>query len=184
MNIKRFFIAFVLLLGIAFLLFLRVVGGWSPFDETPITVPIDLSKAGNVVEIKLNVWEELHYRFSLKFSRKDSREDNGVDAKKLDEFLGYSIYDPKTKVETITGTPVSIKVTIYKMDDKDTRSLILDQTYITKGRDSWWNYVARKFGAIDLPRGTYLIRVENLEGFPELIDRKVNICLYRPSSLK
>jgi hypothetical protein len=184
MRIKRFFIAFVLVLGIAFLVFIRVGGGWSPFDETPITVPIDLSKAGNVVEIKLNVWEELHYRFSLKFSRKDSREDNGVDAKKLDEFLGYSIYDTKTKVETITGTPVPIKVTIYKIDDKNTRSLMLDETYITKGRDSWWDYVARKFGAIDLPRGTYLIRVENLEGFQELADRKVNFTIYRPSMMK
>lgn len=180
MHIKRFFIAFVLVLGIAFLVFIRVVGGWSPFDKTPITVPIDLSKAGNVVEIKLNVWEKLRYIFSLKFSRKDSREDKGVDTKKLDEFLGYSIYDPKTKVETITGTPVSIKVTIYKMDDKNTSSPMLDETYITKGRDYWLDYVAREFGAITLPRGTYLVRVENLDGFQELADRKVNFAIYRP----
>jgi len=189
MRIKRFFIAFVVVFGIAFFIFSRVVVGWSPFDETPITVPIDLSKAGNVVEIKLNVWEKLRYAFSLEFN-KGFEENTSIDAKKFEEFIGRFFYDPETKAWRNNGTPIPINITIYKIDEKDTPVLIFDEEFITRGHEYLIYYqkiipfLGRRVTALNLERGHYLIRVESLENFPELTGRQVYLSIYRPNSFK
>lgn len=186
MSIKRFFIAFVAVFSIAFFIFSRVVVGWSPFDETPINVPIDLSKAGSVVEIKLNVWEKLRYAFRLEFS-KVSEGDTSVDVKKIEEFIGRNFYDPKTKVGGQTGTPIPIKITIYKIGEKDTPVLIFDEKFITRGHGyliyhEKVPFLGRRVTALDLARGHYLIRVESLENFPELTGWQMYVRIIRPNS--
>lgn len=187
MSIKRFFIAFVLVFGIAFFIFSRVVVGWSPFDETPITVPIDLSKAGSVVEIKLNVWEKLRYAFRLEFS-KASEGDTRVDVKKIEEFIGRDFYDPKTKVGGKTGIPIPIKITIYKIGEQDTPVLIFDEAFTTRGHEyliyhhEIVPFLGRRVTALDLARGHYLIRVESLENFPELTGWQMYVRIIRPNS--
>ena len=185
MSNRMFFTGLLLTFTVipAFVISIWFFSTWSPFDNTPIKIPIDLSKAGSVVEVKMRAWGKVHYKVDLDFIFKSHKEDNGTDYKKLFNILGDRTYDPRTGVTTKTGAEIPIKLTIYKLDHRDARTAIFDESFITKGRDYWGSRdMGRVLSAFSLEHGKFIIRVENLEGFQELADRKVNLTIYRPST--
>ena len=169
------------------------------FDSTPtptITIPIDLSKAGTIVDMEFRVnYDESTY-FSLDFSFITDKVDNDVDYKKVKKFLGINGYsyenDKKITVGdyarakrelgnivdkkyNLDGTIVPLRIVLSKMEDNATLSTFLDKTYNTRGENGGdTSSLYREFLNKYLEKGKYKLVVENLKSFKELKDRKIN----------
>ncbi len=177
--------------------------GWlgDLFDSTPtppISVPIDLSKAGSVVETEVRIDDDSHnYIFSLHFFYINPKEDGKVDAKKVLKFAGFNAYDPFNgkqigygdyeqakrnlgdlidETYNCDGTVVPIQLTIYQLGENNSRTLVIDKSFFSKGYNGGsGKYSSREFAAIDLAKGRYLVKVQSINGFVELRDRKVEL---------
>lgn len=182
--------------------------GWlgSLFDSTPtppISVPIDLSQAGSVVEMDVRIKETWGHDFLLDFVYKADGSVN-IDAKKVRKFLGFNSYDPHDGVKLrhgdyeqakrnlgdlidetydCDGTIVPIKLTIHQINKDNTKKLIVDKLYMTKGDGGGgWNggagsAISRDIESISLDKGKYVIRVENIQAFSEMNGREVKFTI-------
>lgn len=145
------------------------------FDSTPtppISIPIDLSKAGSVVETEISIKEKRGYIFALHFSYIGHKKDGGIDTDKLYKILGNASYDAHTGVRIPSGIPIHIKLSIYKLNDNNSRTMIIDDDYITRGYDeSSSTYMSRYINIITLAEGKYFIRMQTNENISVLKDR-------------
>lgn len=152
--------------------------GWfgDLFDSTPtppISIPIDLSKAGSVVEAEISIKEKKGYIFALHFSYIGHKKDGGIDTDKLHMILGDASYDTNTGVKIPSGIPIQIKLSIYKINDNNSQTMIIDDDYITRGYDgSNSTYMSRYINIIPLEKGKYSIRIQTKENILVLQDRK------------
>ena len=64
-------------------------------NPNPISIPIDLSQAGSVVEKEVKIEESWSYHLILQFAVHDRKEDGGLDGKRVWKFLGFNSYDPR-----------------------------------------------------------------------------------------
>jgi len=161
-------------------------------NPDPISIPIDLSQAGSVVEKEVKIEEAWAYYLFLEFEV----HDRGFDARKIEKFLGfnsYSLHDGKKlrfgdyelakrnlgdlidETYDCDGTIAPIKVTIHQINKDNTKKLIADNLYMTKG-DSPGLYT-RGIAIISLDKGRHIFRIENIEAFPEMMGRKVNFII-------
>ena len=163
------------------------------FDSTPtptITIPVDLTKAGTIVDMEFRVnYDESTY-FALRFSCTDVKLDGGKDCKERRKFLGFNGYfygdgkqitiadyerakrglgDMIDKSYDLDGTRVPLKFTLHKVKDNGTLSIVLDKTYDTKGYNA--ERGSRHITVKHLNKGKYILKVENLKAFEELKGR-------------
>ena len=170
--------------------------GWlgNLFDSTPtepIRLPIDLSKAGSVVEIEVRVTEYGAYYFSLEFLYTDKTKDGIRDAKIARKIAGYNAYRPSgeqsrhytlelakqdsgsliDETYNLDGTTIPIRLTFSQIEKDGSRKLIKDEIYQTRGAGS---NLEREFEKFFLDKGKYSIRVENIEGISEMKNRNAD----------
>ncbi|ACZ12021.1 DUF5625 family protein [Sulfurospirillum deleyianum] len=165
-------------------------------NPDPISIPIDLSQAGSVVEREVKIEETWAYDLFLEFAVLDRKEDGGLDGKKVRKFLGFNSYNPydgkklgfgdyeqaKRKLGDLIdetydcdGTIAPIKLTIHQINKDNTKKLIVDNLYMTKGYSS--GAYERDIAIISLDKGKYIFRIENIEAFQEMNARKVNFII-------
>lgn len=163
-------------------------------NPDPISIPIDLSQAGSVVEKEVKIEETWAYYLFLEFEVHD--RDGGFDDKKVKKFLGFNSYDlhdgeklrrgnyeqAKRNLGNLIdetydcdGTIAPIKVTIYQINQDNTKKLIVDNLYMTKGYGE--GAYTRDIAIIRLDKGKYIFHIENIEAFSEMIGRKVNFII-------
>ncbi|ACZ12270.1 DUF5625 family protein [Sulfurospirillum deleyianum] len=166
-------------------------------NPNPISIPIDLSQAGSVVEKEVKIEESWSYHLILQFAVHDRKEDGGLDGKRVWKFLGFNSYDPRDGKQVgyvdyrlakselgdlidetydCDGTVVPIKITIHQINQDNTKKLIADNLYMTKGNGS--GAYTRDITTISLDKGKYIFRIENIEAFSEMIGRKVDFTIY------
>jgi len=159
--------------------------GWfaNLFDSTPtppITVPIDLSKAGNTAEIKMRVKNEWNYQCCLLFYY-TFPEHHEID-NFIENFVGTTKYRTDSGLPIYSGTSVPIKLSIYKIDRKKKQLLSL-HTYLTiasiasGGNNSTGYYLQRLVQTFKFEKGKYILKIENLKGFSRLQDCKVEFSI-------
>lgn len=171
--------------------------GW--FDSTPtppISIPIDLSKAGSVVETEVRVEEKGAYYFSLVFLYTDEMKDGIRDANIARKIIGCNGYQASNGMQlrfcdyesakqdlgslidetyNSDGTIIPIKLTLFQMLDDGTKKRISDKSYQTRGDNGGWRYhMMRDFEMIILEKGKYSIRVENIKSISEMKNREAN----------
>jgi hypothetical protein len=189
--------------------------GWFShlFDSTPtppITVPIDLSKAGSKVEFdvrlpkKYGSYKGRSYYIWLEFIWTDEIKDGLWDAKVARKIAGYHGYykdgrkvcDKEFALKDLAeggvfvdkdyscfGTTVPLHVTIYKVDKKHKQTLIVDKTYQTKGTIGGWRYhMMREVDSYKLKPGKYKVVVVNIDSIVEMKGRKADIRFARSGS--
>lgn len=161
------------------------------FDSTPtptITIPVDLTKAGTIVDMEFRVnYDESTY-FALRFSCTDVKLDGGKDCIEKRKFMGLNGYfygdgkqitfanDIHVKVligdidksYNLDGTKVPLKITLNKIED-NTLTPVIDKTYDTKGQNG--ERGSRHITVKHLNKGKYILKVENLKAFEELKGR-------------
>jgi hypothetical protein len=173
--------------------------GWFShlFDSTPtppITVPIDLSKAGSIVELKVRIKEKGTYYFTLEFLYANPKKFGWLDMDKAEKIVGLNGYNPSDgkqlsycdyeyakrtlgnlidKNYDCDGTVIPIMLSVYKLNKDQSKKLILDKTYMTKGMGIG-SGPSRDFEALRLDKGKYSIRVENIKAILEMKNRKAD----------
>ena len=166
-------------------LFGFLYAGWfsNMFDNTPtapITVPIDLSKVGSTVEIKMIVKDEWNYQCCLLFYY-TFPEHHEID-NFIENFVGTTKYRTDSGSPIYSGTPVPIKLSIYKIDNKK-KQLLSSHTYLTiasiasGGNNSTGYYLQRLIHTFKFEKGKYILKIENLKGFSRLQDSKVQFSI-------
>lgn len=160
-------------------------------NPDPISIPIELSQAGSVVEKEVKIEETWAYDLFLEFEI----HDRGFDNKKVKKFLGFNSYlhdgeqlrhgnyeQVKSELGALfdetydyDGTIAPIKLTIHQINKDNTKKLIVDNLYMTKGYGE--GAYTRDIATISLDKGKYIFRIENIEAFPEMIGRKVNFII-------
>lgn len=171
------------------------------FDSTPtppITLPIDLSTAGSVVETEVRVKEDGWYDFMIDIPYENSKVVNGVrDSNIANKIIGYNRYNPRTgeqlrsldydylyeklkkqgilidKNYTADGVIIPIKLIIKQMIDSKNIKLIIDKVYQSKGYGN--TKVYRAIVELQLKKGKYTMRLENINSIKEMQGRKANI---------
>jgi hypothetical protein len=136
-----------------------------------ISEPIALHKAGSVVEANFEIKQNDSVRLHLWFFVNDQPGDRN----RLLDFLGrnpmisYSV--PKSVI-----VPLKVKLIKY-IDTKE--SVILDKTYATSGlAEIGKNQLSRRIDKWSIESGSYRIRLETIEAFPQLANTKVQFNLY------
>ena len=176
------------------------------FDSTPtptIHIPVDLTKAGTLVETEFRVnYKESTY-FALDFECKDVKLDGGKDCKELEKFLGLNGYwygdgeqisianyreaknilgDMIDQSYDLDGTRIPLQIRLDKIEEHGKMTNILDKTYETKGsngsasnsKDKIYIHITyRDITSIGLEKGKYKLTVKNLQAFEELNGRPV-----------
>ena len=139
--------------------------GCSFLDPRLINTPIDLHKAGSVVETDFKIAQDDKISLQLSFLVNDQPGDRD----RLLTFLGG--------VGQI-GTPIPLKVQITKQADlKDT--VILEKIYTTTGMTSAGSTeLDRLIDELGVQPGLYRIRLETIEAFTQLSDTKVQFRIY------
>jgi hypothetical protein len=162
-------------------LFAKLLIGIVPFlsgcSNLPIEVPIDLSKEGDTVEFEAVITKADNYDFMLRFYTPQWENTTAYKEERhaLDFFVGGRNHRE--------GQIVPIHIMIYKIN-KDDKELISDKTYDTKGdsglalRDTG-NFIFRRFAFRDFERGKYLIRVENINGFEFMKNKRSAVSLLK-----
>ena len=169
------------------------------FDSTPtptITIPIDLSKAGTIVDIEFRVNYDENTYFSFRFGCKDVKLDDGKNCKERRKFLGFNGYlygegkqitiadyeraesmlgDMVDKSYDLDGTRVPLKFTLHKVKDNGTLSIVLDKTYDTKGYNAARS--SRHITVKHLNKGKYKLVVESLKDFKALTNRTTSFII-------
>jgi hypothetical protein len=170
-------------------------GNWftNLFDPTPtptIKIPVDLSKAGTIVDMEFRVDYDESTRFSLDFECKDVKLDEGLDCKEMEKFLGLNgyLYGNREKIRVadyarakrelgniidknydLDGTRVPLKIILQKVEDNGTFSTVIDKPYDTKGQNGSGRDITVKY----LNKGKYRLKVESLKDFKELKQRPI-----------
>ena len=160
------------------------------FDSTPtptIHIPVDLTKAGTLVETEFRVnYKESTY-FALDFECKDVKDCN--EERKFLGFNGYLYGDGKKitvadyarakrylgdlidESYNVDGTIVPLQITLHKIEENGRLIMVLDKTYNTKGYNA--ENGARHITVKYLKKGKYKLIVKNLQAFEELNGRPV-----------
>jgi len=173
-------------------------GNWftNLFDRTPIPPlhsPIDLSTAGSVVETEVRVEEDGWYDFMIDIPYENGKVIKGVkDVMLVRKIIGYNRYNPRTgeqlrsldydyiyekfkkqgilidKEYTADGVIIPIRLIINNQ-----KNIILDKVYQSKGYGNTKSY--RTIIEMQLKKGKYNMRLENIKSIVEMKDRKANI---------
>lgn len=190
--------------------------GWfsNMFDNTPtppISVPIDLSKAGSKIEFDVRLPQVYSsykkgrpYYIWLEFIWTDEIKDGIWDANVAQKIAGYHGYDrdgrrvcnQKYAIKDLAeggvfvdkdydcfGTTVPLHVMIYRVDKNHKKKLIVDKTYQTKGTNGGWRYhMMREVDGFKLKQGKYKLVVINMDSIVEMKGRKADIRFAMSSS--
>jgi hypothetical protein len=162
---------------------LLAIVGFIPFlsgcSSLPLEVPIDLSKAGNVVEFEAVVTSDNYTAnptllfYVPDYVTKNPQGETEV-SKQINEmlvFLGEWAYEKDER----TGEVVPIHISIHKLT-KTGKELIVDEVIETKGKDSLWGgQLTRRLGWYELNKGKYIVRFETLKDIEFLRDKKCTI---------
>lgn len=124
-----------------------------------VSMPIDLSRAGSVAEVVLNIQREDRYKFSLEFM--SLKERAPIDTH-LRTILGDLPY------ENPIGITIPIRMTIVKLQAKE-QLPVIDKIFNTKGVSGIAEKtILRDFTVLSLQPGEYKLRIESIGDFPEL----------------
>ncbi len=131
----------------------------------PLKIPIALHQAGTVLETEVEIEQDDRVTLQLKFFVNDQAGDRD----RLLAFVG-SFGKP--------GTPIPLKVQLLKrVAPKD--EVVLEKTYITSELAGIaTDFLDRKIAELSIASGTYLIRLETIEAFPQLSETKVQFAIY------
>ncbi len=135
------------------------------FDDTPTpyyTMPIDLSKAGNIVETNIRIDKQYsveilldYYSYSRLSKEKKLKENHDKYVHIMEKYFG------KNKPLPI----FPIKLTVLKYEKTGT-SIVVDKTYYTNSRTTT---SSRLIDELKLQEdGKYHIKIETVKDYPEL----------------
>lgn len=156
----------------------------------PTQVPINLTKAGNIAEMEVQIKEDVRsYVVGLYFFFTHSKKEAGLGDDELYKFVGLNEFDPfsgkliglfehanKEEKWDLNGVAIPIKLVIYKLNDNNSSTLVIDKTYMTRGRNAYgFKYLTREFAGVELAQGRYLIKAKTLKDFAELRNGKVEL---------
>ena len=164
MTKKSIFVVCVLLISLT-------ISGCTLFNPTmPVKTPIDLSKAGSVVEAEF--WMPTDDRIVLDLCFVIDRPGEG---KRLYEKLQH-LDKPSLTMQTLK-IPLKIQIKKHLSTDKD--ELWLERIYQTDDLSSTSSkYLDRTIDRLSIKSGSYLIRVENINPFPQFGKNPVEIRIY------
>lgn len=156
----------------------------------PTQVPINLTKAGNIAEMEVQIKEDVQsYVVGLHFFFTQRKKEAGFGDDELYNFVGFNKFDPfsgkqisfsahmnKEEKWDLSGVTIPIKLAIYKLNDNNSSTLVIDKTYKTRGRNAnSFTYLTREFAGIELAKGRYLIKAKTLKDFDEFRNGKVEL---------
>jgi hypothetical protein len=170
---------------------LLAIIGFIPFlsgcSNLPLEVPINLSKAGNVVEFEAVVTSDNYTAnptllfYVPDYVTKNPQGETEV-SKQVNEmlvFVGEWAYEKDER----TGEVVPVHISIHKLT-KTGKELIVDEVIETKGNDGyrggqrdglWGGSYKRGLGWYELNKGKYIVRFETLKDIEFLRDKKCTI---------
>ncbi len=144
--------------------------GWlgNLFDSTPTpryTMPIDLSKAGNVAETDIRIDERYGVYVELFFDYRKQKINLDRYRQIVDKYFGRDRH----------SLPIfPIKLTVLKYEKTGT-SVVADKIYYTNMRTS---DLDRRIDSFALQEGSkYHIKIETVEDYPELADLNVEVAI-------
>ncbi|MDR3345792.1 MAG: DUF5625 family protein [Campylobacteraceae bacterium] len=162
---------------------LLAIVGFIPFlsgcSNLPLEVPIDLSKAGNVVEFEAVVTSDNYTAnptllfYVPDYVTKNPQGETEVmrQRREVYDFLGESQWKQNGKI----GEVFPIHLSIHKLT-KTGKELIVDKVIETKGNDGGWGgQYTRRLGWYELNKGKYIVRFETLKDIEFLRDKKCTI---------
>ena len=180
---------------------LTLFGNWFTdlFDSTPtppLSLPIDLSKAGSSVKSEVRVKEDGGYYFTLEFVYTNEIKEGVSDSGIVQKIIGYNKFNFKTgeRVDTAQyqymyndlkkdgiiidknytgdGTEIALKLIVKNsLNNK----IIKEKIYHTKGLMGITTSMVRDFEKLSLKEGNYMFKIENLKSIKEMQGRKANI---------
>ena len=144
--------------------------GWlgNLFDSTPTpryTMPIDLSKAGNVAETDIRIDEKYSVYVDLVYDHRKQKVNLARYSEISDKYFGRDRH----------ALPIfPIKLTVMKHEKTGT-SMVVDKIYYTNSRMSSSDRLIDEF---ELQKGSkYHIKVETVEDYPELAELNVEVAI-------
>jgi len=173
-------------------------GNWFTdlFDSTPtptIKIPVDLTKAGVIVDMEFRVDYDESTRFSLDFECKDVKLDGGLDCNKVQKFVGFNGYlygdgkkitianyarakrmlgDNIDNTYDLDGTMIALRISLTQLSQDGTQKNIIDKVFETKGQNGGTIY--RDITVKYLEKDKYKLTIENLISFKELENRHID----------
>lgn len=145
--------------------------GWlgNLFDDTPTpyhTIPVDLSKLGNVAETDIRIDEKYSVEILLdyySYHRLSKEKKHGVNHDKyvyiMEKYFGRD--------KPLPTFPIKLTITKY---EKTGNNVVVDKIYYTNSRTTTSSRLIDEF---NLENGKYHIKVETVENYPELADLDV-----------
>jgi hypothetical protein len=162
---------------------LLAIVGFIPFlsgcSNLPLEVPIDLSRAGNVVEFEAVASDDYFAMAEIRFYMPDYVTKNPKEEPEImrqrheiQDFVGNWAYEKDKR----TGEVVPLNISIHKLTKTD-KELIFDETFDTKGEDGLLrgDRLLRTIKGYPLKKGKYLVRIETLKDIEFLKDKKCTI---------
>ena len=144
--------------------------GWlgNLFDSTPTpyyTMPIDLSKAGNIAETDIRIDEKYSVYVELYYDYRKQKISGDRYGEIIDKYFG------RHKLFPI----FPIKLTVLKYEEIG-MSIVTDKTYYTNSLGR--TYSSRGIDEFKLQEGAkYHIKVETIENYPELAELNVEVAI-------
>lgn len=152
--------------------FLSACRASDDLPKPPLSLPFEIQKAGNKVEIKLRVVERRHYLFNILLMYKEGDQ---VDRARVRKLAGAYDMDKSGKLIE-PGVPIQLRFKIYSIEAEEERTL-LENTILQSEEIRTISHSAtsfnKQFAVVDLKPGHYRISVESLKDVPELIGTPV-----------
>lgn len=160
------------LMLLAVIPFLSACRASDDLPKPPLSLPFEIQKAGNKVEIKLRVVEDRHYLFRILLMYKEGDQ---MDRSRVRQLAGAYDMD-KTGKLIEPGVLIKLRFKIYSIEAEKERALFErtimqpeDIRTISHGATSF----NKQFAVVDLKPGHYKVSVESLRDVPELIGTPV-----------
>lgn len=147
------------------------LSGCSLLDITPtppIKIPIDLSKAGSVVETEFRIAQDDRIKLGLYFFINDKPGDR-------ERLLRLVLKSGASEILI----PLKIKINKHTTAGKD--EVLVEQIYLNnslKAEGFTSKYFVRTIDRLNISSGTYRLRLETMESFPQLADTPVEFRIY------
>lgn len=141
----------------------------------PFSVPFDTKKVGETYNFTANVTEQLNYAISLEFyiitpnkwSHFFDKKQDPKEFRKLYETLGGTRKTESGDLvpPAVSGVPAKFRVQIINANSKE---VLLDKLVDHPGSSAFAYGRSAILATQNMPKGLYNIRIEYLEGAPEL----------------
>ncbi|MDR0467332.1 MAG: DUF5625 family protein [Campylobacteraceae bacterium] len=141
--------------------------------DLPKSASIDLSSAGNIVELRAKVNRKDHFAVLFEFNKDIDKDERVI----KNQELGIFLYGSESLKERNSGIIIPIKIVVYKIKN-DKKEEILNKIYDSQNGPSLTVSLEQHitdYNDLILDKGEYLVMAETLQDFEFFKDRKVDL---------